>query len=334
MAHEIDTTTGKAAVFTAGTPPWHGLGRNVAEAVSSQQAIELAGLDWQVVQWHVSATSPDGWGSVAAKDHVANVRADTKAVLGIVGKKYRPFQNAEAFQFADAVVGEGLARYETAGALRGGKRVWMLLKLPDQIKAGRGDAIQPYLMIYNTFDASSCLRALLTSIRVVCQNTLNLALGAGRGEGVTIRHRGDLQARVGEARTTLGLVHDRLQRFSGEVEMLRSVPMTSGRLDRYFDGLLPAVSENASAREKNNRLRALESLHTNFTNERNALPGMAGSLWAALNAATEFADHQRRFRGRTDLARSESRLDSVWFGSSHEFKQRAYDAALALASSN
>jgi phage/plasmid-like protein (TIGR03299 family) len=334
MAHEIDTTTGKAAVFTAGTPPWHGLGRNVAEAVSSQQAIELAGLNWEVVQWPVSATGPDGWGSVAAKDHVANVRADTKHVLGVVGRKYRPFQNAEAFQFADAVVGEGLARYETAGALRGGKRVWMLLKLPDLLKAGRSDTIQPFLLIYNTFDASSCLRALLTSVRVVCQNTLNLALGTGRGEGVTVRHRGDLQARVVEARTTLGLVHERLQKFGHEIDLMRSVPMTSGRLDRYFDGLLPTVPENATAREKNNRLKALETLHSNFTNERNALPGMAGSLWAALNAATEFADHQRRFRGRSDLTRSESRLDSVWFGSSHEFKQRAYSDALALASSN
>jgi len=130
MSHEIDTTTGTAAVFTAGTPPWHGLGRNVGEAVTSQQAIELAGLDWKVVQWPISAVSPDGWGTVAAKDHVANVRADTKSVLGIVGRKYQPFQNGEAFQFADAVVGEGLAKYETAGALRGGKRVWMLLNSP------------------------------------------------------------------------------------------------------------------------------------------------------------------------------------------------------------
>jgi len=202
------------------------------------------------------------------------------------------------------------------------------------LKAGRNDTIQPYLLVYNTFDASSCLRALLTSVRVVCQNTLNLALGAGRGEGVTIRHRGDLQARVVEARTTLGLVHERLKKFGNEIEMMRSVPMTSSRLDRYFDGLLPSIPENATPRERNNRLKAFETLHGNFSNDLNSLPGMAGSLWAALNAATEFADHQRRFRGASDLARSESRLDSVWFGSSHEFKQRAYGDALALASVN
>jgi uncharacterized protein YbdZ (MbtH family) len=106
MSHDIDESTGVAAVFTAGNAPCHGLGRNVAEAVTSQQAIELAGRDWQVVQWPVSAFAPDGWGTVLARDFVANVRDDTRNVLGIVSRKYRPFQNAEAFQFADAVVGD------------------------------------------------------------------------------------------------------------------------------------------------------------------------------------------------------------------------------------
>jgi hypothetical protein len=144
MSHEIDQTTGSAAVFVAGSPPWHGLGRNVAEAIVSQQAIELAGLDWLVDQWPVSAHAPDGWGTVVAGDFVANVRVDTKAVLGVVTKKYRPFQNADAFKFADAIVVQGMAKYESAGALRGGKRVWMLLKLPDQLKASREDSIQPF----------------------------------------------------------------------------------------------------------------------------------------------------------------------------------------------
>ncbi|MGD0140169.1 MAG: DUF932 domain-containing protein [Tepidisphaeraceae bacterium] len=334
MSHEIDQSTGTAAVFVAGSPPWHGLGRNITEAVISQQAIELAGLDWRVAQWPVSASAPDGWGTVLAKDFVANVREDTKAILGVVTRKYRPFQNAEAFQFADAVVGEGLAKYETAGALRGGKRVWMLLKLPDQLKAGRGDSIQPYLLVYNTFDGSSCLRAILTSVRVVCQNTLNLALSGGKGEGVTIRHRGDLQGRVEDARQTLGLVKKRLKTFGQEIDVLRSVQMANGRLQRYFDSLLTPLGNQPSDRERTNRLRAMDQLHANFADDQNTLPGMRGTLWAALNAATEFADHQRRFRGTNDLARRESRLDSIWFGSSNDFKQGAYRSALELAGLN
>lgn len=334
MSHEIDITTGKAAVFVTGTPPWHGLGRNVNDAVTSEQAVRLGGLDWHVDQWPIAAIAPDGWGTVTAREFVANVRTDTKAVLGVVTKKYRPFQNAEAFTFADAVVGEGLAKYETAGALRGGRRVWMLLRLPDQLRVGPDDQIQPYLLVYNTFDGSSCLRALLTSVRVVCQNTLNLVLGHARGDGVTIRHRGDLQGRVDEARSTLGLVHRRLKTFGQEVEVFRSVPMANGRLARFFDGLLPPIGNDASERERNNRLRSLDALHANFNNDLNTLPGMRGTLWAAFNAATEFADHQRRFRGNGDLARRENRLDSIWFGSSNDFKQAAYRSAQELAGLN
>jgi phage/plasmid-like protein (TIGR03299 family) len=334
MAHEIDQSTGRAAMFAAGTPPWHGLGVNVEEAQDSQNAIRLAGLDWEVVQWPVNAVSPDGWGTVTAKGFVANVRFDTHAVLGVVSNKYQPFQNNEAFAFADAIVGEGHAHYETAGALRGGRRVWMMLKLPEEIRAGREDRIDPYLLLFNSHDGSSCLRALLTSVRVVCANTLRLALSNAGNDGITIRHRGDLQSRVEEARITLGLVHKRLNQFSREVEIFRSVPMGNGRLSRYFDSLLPPLSKEASERERTNRLNALDQLNGAFENPMNNLPGMRGTLWAALNAATEYADHHRRFRGANDQQRRENRLDSVWFGSSNDFKQTAYSTALELAGLN
>jgi len=316
------------------TVAWRSLGHDVTQADSSAEAIQLAGLDWTVSQWPVSAIGPDGVGPIVAKHFVANVRQDTKSVLGIVGRKYKPFQNVEAFSFADAVVGEGLAKYETAGALREGRRVWMLLKLPTEVKAGPDDLIKPYLLVYNSFDGSSCLRALLTSVRVVCQNTLNLALAAGPGEGITIRHRGDLQGRVADARHTLGLVHQRLETFTQEVEVMRSVQIRSKTVLRYFEDLVPAVAADATERERNNRTRALERLQANLTSDLNTLSGMRGSVWAALNAATEFADHQRIFRGKTDLARRQSRLDSIWFGSSSEFKQLAYEKALALAERN
>ena len=334
MSHMIDMSSGTAAIFTAGEPAWHKLGTAVMEAASSQEAIRLAHLDWQVQQWPISAVAPDGWGTVTAKEFVANVRTDTRTVLGVVSRKYKPFQNAQAFEFADAVVGESMARYETAGALRGGRRVWMLLKLPEELKAGRQDLIEPYLLLYNSFDGSSCLRALLTSVRVVCQNTLNLALSHARGEGVTIRHRGELQERVAEAQATLGLVQRRLKLFQQEVDLLRSVSMNAMRLDRYFDSLLPPLSVRASDKERANRLRTLDQLHANFDNDTNSLPGMKGSAWAAFNAVSQWADHQRHFRGKAELARAENRLDSVWFGSSHDLKQAAYTAALEWAGLN
>jgi hypothetical protein len=129
-------------------------------------------------------------------------------------------------------------------------------------------------------------------------------------------------------------VHERLKSFGQQVEAFRSIPMANGRLARYFNRLLPAIDQNASQREKDNRQKAVDQLNANFGNEMNTLPGMRGTIWAALNAATEFADHQRRFRGNGDVARRESRLDSIWFGSSNEFKQSAYQSALELARLN
>jgi hypothetical protein len=133
---------------------------------------------------------------------------------------------------------------------------------------------------------------------------------------------------------TLGLARKRLKMFGEDIAVFRSVEMANGRLNRYFDSLLPAVANGASDRERSNRLKSLDRLHGNFNNELNTLQGMRGTLWAALNAATEFADHQRRFRGTSDLVRRENRLDSIWFGSSDDFKQSAYRSALALAGLN
>ena len=333
MPHEIDQTAGRAAVFTVGTPPWHGLGKTVAEAVCSKDAIGLAGLDWLVEQWPVAAVSPDGQVSRTNR-FFANVRSDTHAVLGVVSAKYRPFQNHEAFAVADAIVGEGLAKYETAGGLRGGRRVWMLLKLPEELKVGTGDSLRPYLLLFNSHDASSPLRAVLTTVRVVCQNTLNLAMGMAGGDGVTIRHRGELQAQVDQARNTLGLAHRRLQVFGDEILAMKRVPMTGGRLGRFFNDVLPELPKHPTDCERKNRDAALEKLHVNFTDAANSGGGMRGTLWAALNAATEYADHQRRFRGTDRAAKAENRLDSIWFGSANEFKQQAYRAAVELAKLN
>jgi len=337
QTQRIEQTAGASAPAAAPPPPaapWLGLGLNVQEAVDSRQAIALAGLDWQVDQWPIAVLPPSGAAPIAARSFVANVRTDTRGVLGIVTRKYQPFQNRDAFAFADAIVGEGHARYETAGALRGGRRVWMLLKLPGPLSAGMSDLIQPYLLVYNTFDGSSCLRALLTSIRVICQNSLNLALATGRGEGITVRHSGELASRVDQARQTLGLVRKRLDHFAHEIRTFRRTAMTTERLEHYFQALLPELSGDAGERERANRRKALDALHANFADPTNNLAGMRGSLWAALNAATAFADHQRRFRGQDQHARAENRLDSIWFGSGNDFKQAAYRSALELANLN
>ena len=323
MAHEIDTTTGRAAVMVAGMPAWHRLGTNVAEVQTSADAIRLAALDWRVDQWPLVARHNGIDRDVPGRR--ANVRSDTCAVLGVVGRDYRVFQNTDAFNFMDDLVGDRLAMYETAGAIRGGRVVWVMARLPRTVWAADDDPIHPYLLVCNSHDGSRALRLIPSSVRVVCSNTLHIALGrAAASEGLTIRHQQSLAGRVREAREKLGLVTQRVDEFETQVRAMARRSMTGAELAVYFAGL---VADRAESEQK----KLLTRFAANFEDSTNTLPGVRGSLWAALNATTEWADHQSVVRGKTEVERADHRLNSVWFGSSAEFKSRAFDAALALA---
>jgi len=330
MPHDIDMTTGKAAIFVTGQPAWHGLGTVIDKAATSAEAIMLAGLDWHVQQWPVFASDPISEQNISAPAYLANVRSDTKAVLGVVGENYHVFQNKDAFDFFDAIVADKLAMFETAGAIKGGRKVWMLARIPKEYRAGSDDLIKPYVLLVNTHDGSMALRMIPTSVRVVCQNTLNLALNnVGSSEGIAIRHRPSLGERVKEARERLGIIVARFDAFDEEMHAMLAKELTGKQVKSYFAGLLP---EPPTERGKKNRDNALAAIHTNFEfGETNNLPGMRGTAWSAYNAVSQWADHQRQFRGTDQRGRAESRLNSVWFGSSNDLKQKAYSHALELA---
>lgn len=330
MAHEIDMTTGKAAVFVTGEPPWHRLGTVVKEAVTGSEALKLAHLDWTVEQWPIQAVK--GVIRRPVTRNLANVRSDTHGVLGVVSERYRVFQNQEAFDFMDDLVGEKLAMYETAGSLQGGRRVWLLVRIPKEYRAGRDDLIKPYLLLVNTHDGSGPLRMIPTTIRVVCQNTLNLALqGTSESSGEIIRHHQCLQDRVEAARQKLGIMVRRFDQFNDEMQVLsrRSVDMLW--LANYFDALLPVPTDMAS---QSRHEKIVQRWEENFDNPRNTLPGIRGTAWGAFNAVSEWADHQRNFRGLDQRMSDERRLNSIWFGSSDRIKQLAYSQALADVRNN
>ena len=327
MAHEIDISTGQAAVFTAGDPPWHGLGVNITDTQTSAQAITLAHLAWGVELWPVWARDPAAGADTGCLAYRATVRSDTRAVLGVVGDGYAPFQNQQAFDFMDTLVGQKLAMFESAGALRDGRVVWMLARIPKTLWVTGEDEIRPYLLLTNSHDGSMAVRMLPTSVRVVCMNTLNLALRQGQGTGWAIRHCASLSQRVAEAQHALGLVTQRLDRFQVEVKLLAERHLTGRQLRNYFDMLLPAAQTD---RQREHREQVLQQFQANFANPTNTLPGVRGSAWAAYNAVSEWADHQRNVRGSDPLLRRQRRLDSIWFGSANLLKQEAWAGALEL----
>jgi phage/plasmid-like protein (TIGR03299 family) len=364
----LDASTGKVAVFVAGTPAWHRLGKVIDQAATSEEAIKLAVLDWVVEKRQLFLEN-----GTKAPGAFATVRTDTGAVLGTVGSKYVPFQNSEAFKWLDALVGEGLARYETAGSLDGGKRVWMLLRLPREVQVGENDQIVPYVLLTNSHDGSGAIRVIPTSVRTVCQNTLNMALRNGdRERGLYIRHTKNVAAAVEEAREKFGIVLERVESFAAECQALAGTKLTEGQARDYLERLYPTkVAAKAAAvavpegsvngagvldqilsgddqgrevvsdllagdaeeqtRTQKRNARIVEQILENYQNAKNNLPGIEGTAWSLLNATTEYLDHQAPVRGKDDAARANSRLNSIWFGAGAERKEEAFELALELA---
>ena len=178
MAANVET------MFYTREKPWHGLGTRVETALTSKEALQLAGFDWKVIQKPI--LTEDG---SLIEGFKANVRDRDQKVLGVVSNRYKVVQNEEAFAFTDALLGEGV-RYETAGSLAEGKRTWILAMLPHKYIIA-GDEITPYLVFMNSHDGSGAIKAAMTPIRVICQNTLNLALARAKRSWST-NHIGDI----------------------------------------------------------------------------------------------------------------------------------------------
>lgn len=253
-------------MFSVRETPWHGLGRIIMDAPASREALELAGLDWQVESRNIYS----GTGAMIP-GYRANVRSTDDAVLGVVSDRYRIVQNEEAFQFTDDLLGEGVT-YETAGSLQGGKKVWMLARLPRKYLIA-GDQVEPYLVIFNSHDGSSGVKVAMTPIRVVCQNTLNLALNTAK-RSWTARHTENVLLRVQDARETLQLDSNKLYENIVYLEMRsRGYEVQVGRLDdteidficyRGDEKLYIQVAYLITPADEEREFGNLERLHDNY----------------------------------------------------------------------
>ena len=215
------------SMFYTRTAPWHGLGVRVEEVLGSKEALNQAGLDWKVEQTDVYAASGE-----RIPGYKANIRDIDRNILGIVGDRYKIVQNEEAFAFTDGLLGEGV-KYETAGSLAGGKIVWMLAKLPEKYIIS-GDAIEPYLVFCNSHDGSGAIRVAMTPVRVVCQNTLNLAL-KGASRVWSARHTGNVMSRMDEARETLQLANAYMSQLGRSINELQAKKLTDKKVLAMID---------------------------------------------------------------------------------------------------
>ena len=275
MAANVET------MFYTREKPWHGLETMVAEAPNSKDALRLAGLNWKVLQEPVYTENEE-----LIQGYKANVRDTDRKVLGVVTDRYKVIQNEEAFAFTDTLLGEGV-RYETAGSLQEGRRVWMLARLPREFIIG-GERISPYMVFSNTHDGSGAVKTALTPIRVVCNNTLNLALRTAKRSWSMI-HTGDISGKIEEAKNTLLLADEYMTALGQEFENLRKIKLSEKQVLDYIKILLP-MEENYSLLQK----RGVEKLRADMKMRYFDAPDLkdvGNNGYRFVNAVSDFATH-------------------------------------------
>ncbi|SEW20283.1 DUF932 domain-containing protein [[Clostridium] fimetarium] len=266
--------------------PWHGLGTRVEKAPTSKDAIIMAGLNWEVKPRNIYTS--DG---TEVEGYKANIRTSDEKILGVVTDKYQIVQNEEAFAFTDNLLSEGIT-YETAGSLQGGKRTWILAKMPGNIKAA-DDEITPYMVFSNSFDGSSSIKVAMTPIRVVCQNTLNLALSTAK-RSWACKHMGIIQSKMEEAGNTLLLADRYLQELKSSIEQISLKKISDGRFKEYMDTLFP-ISEDMTEMQKKNSRILREQLSIRYFDAPD-LEGMDLNGYRFINAVSDFATHASPLR--------------------------------------
>ena len=273
-------------MYSTREKPWHGLGTVVREAPTSENALRLAGLDWNVVQEPIYTPCRE-----KIEGFKANVRDTDRKVLGVVSDRYKVVQNVEAFSFTDELLGHGV-RYETAGSLSGGRRVWLLARLPREYIIA-GERISPYLVFSNTHDGSGSVKVAVTPVRGVCNNTLNLALETAQ-RSFSMVHTGNISDKITEARDTLFKAESYMDRLGAEFEQLHQQKVTDAEVQKYIELLIPLESNATRTQEKNvNRLR--EDLATRYYDAPD-LQKVGKNAYRFINAVSDFATHAEPLR--------------------------------------
>ena len=280
MAANVET------MFSVREKPWHGLGIIVKEAPTSADAIRLAGLDWSVVQEPIYTNF-----NRVVEGYRANVRSSDRKVLGVVSDRYKVVQNVDAFSFTDELLGKGV-RYETAGSLQEGKKVWLLARLPREYIIA-GERISPYLVFSNTHDGSGSVKVAITPVRVVCNNTLNLALGTAK-RSFSMIHTGNIQDKIQEAKDTLFMAEEYMDCLGVEFEQLRRQKITDAQVKEYIELLLPMEKDPTPIQGKN-IIRLREDMMKRYYDAPD-LQKVGSNAYRFINAVSDFATHSNPLR--------------------------------------
>lgn len=281
-------------MFRVREKPWHGLGEIIQEAPTSEDALRLAGLDWNVIQEPVLTKYNE-----MIPGYKANVRDKDRRVLGVVTDRYKVVQNSEAFAFTDALLENGV-KYETAGSLQEGRKTWMLARLPHQYIIN-GDEVSPYLVFMNSHDGSCSIKCAITPVRVVCNNTLNLALRTAKRTW-SCMHTGDIADKMLEARDTLFHASEYMAELGKSFDQLNRIRLSDQKVMEYIEMLIPEPDKATDIQKKNIR-KLREDLKTRYFDAPD-LADVSRGGYRFINAVSDFATHSRPIRERGNFRES------------------------------
>jgi len=340
MAHMVET------MAYAGQVPWHGLGEKVEHSLTPEEMLKAAGLDWTVSKRPVYyADKPNTWNlndprgeaeMLRAHDHYMVVRDTDNRVLSHCGEGFVPFQNHATMSFFKKFTEAGHMEMDTAGSLSDGERIWGLAKIKKGFTLAGGDEVEGYLLMANSHKVGSAMTIMFTPIRVVCNNTITMALNQ---EGLTGKFRVlHLQMFDEEimkaAETALGISGEQMTKFKEQSEFLAKQKATKDQVDNFIAELFQPklLVERGKSKEAD-----LPPLHEEFSKTSQSIleaietsPGhdkasAKGTWWGALNGVTYVMDHQKRAKTRDHA------LTSTWFGNNAQVKRKALTKALEYA---
>jgi phage/plasmid-like protein (TIGR03299 family) len=336
MAHNLEFRNGRYSMFLAGKreDAWHKLGQRVNGAVTWEDAIRLAQLDWTVSKVQLSIASESGVAMVPAW---GIVRDTDQSYLGTVGEGFTVKQNAECFAFVDDLLqANGGSHYDSAGALGNGATIWCSVRIPKaDFSIAGDDAHESYLTFTTAHDGSMAHTAAISTVRVVCQNTLRQALSTASGM-LRIKHTKNADSRFQDAKRTMeGVVMDS-RALAEKLKMLSARKMTRETMTSILDRLFPKPKEkDASTTRRDNVLEEVMSLYE--SNDKNAIPAIRGTAYNLLNAVTEWTDHYRSARitdSRADYSVDKARAENAVLGTGERLKTQALDVILQDTAGN
>jgi len=321
MAHEVEN------MFYVNEVPWHGLGVPLDAPPTVEDAIRLAGLDWQVNCEEVFLAN-----GTKIKNRHAIVRDSDSSVLGMVGNKWTPLQNDKAFSFFQPFLDAGECTLETAGSLRSGRHVFILAKIKgDPIEVVKGDAFHQFLLLANGHDGSLAASVALTPVRVVCANTLAVSLESADSKILRCIHSQQIEKNMEMVFETVNLARRRFEATAEQYKALARAKISEGELRAYVAKVFFPPLKND--RQKKAEIQAAEEraagkLYDKIvplfeTGRGNNLKGVKGTYWGAYNALTE---HLAYDRGKSQ----DIRTDSLWFGAGKFFNERALNIGLEM----